>query len=216
MEVDNGNGYQIIKRWVDNDYDMEIKACRNKNYEVRQYPAGTPGGEYQKWCDGGIYKRVFTYVCECRSDGRDLKNFTYAEKKQVQTATATFEDIFDDIHVLADMLRDTTQKKAIHRDINEEKQRFVSVYSEQDGREALTTLVTFVQGIKMLIPPGDKQTSKLATFLISFCEQMKGVFYSVKPDGLSYTGQIDRLLETYYSTVPLALLLAKLKRLGQW
>ena len=216
MEVDNGNGYQTINRWVDADWDPKIQNFGNKKYEVRQYPAGTPGGEYQKWCDGGVYKRVFTYVCECRSDGRDLENFTNAEKKQVQTATATFEDIFDDIHVLADMLRDTTQKKAIHRNINEEKQRFLSVYSEQDGRDALTTLVTFVEGIQMLIPPGDEQTNNLATFLISFCEQMKGVFNSVKPDGLSSTEQIDRLLEKYYSTVPLALLLAKLKRLGQW
>jgi hypothetical protein len=199
----------IIKRWVDNDWDPLIQAFGNKKYEVRQYPAGTPGGEYQKWCKG-------VPVCECRSDGRDLENFTYAEKKKVQTATATFEDIFEDIRVLADMLRDTTQKEAIHRDINEEKKRFLSVYSEQDGRDALTGLVTFVERIQMLIPPADKQTSKLATFLISFCEQMKGIFYSVKPYGLSYTAQINSRLEKYYSTVPLALLLAKLKRLGQW
>ena len=209
MEVESREDYQIIKRWVDDDWDPDAKAFGTKKYEVRKYPAGTPGGEYQKWCNGWR-------VCECRSDGRDLENFTYAEKQKVQTSTATFEDIFEDIRVLADMLRDTTQKEAIHRDINEEKQWFLSVYSEQDGHDALTGLVTFVKRIQMLIPPADEQTSKLATFLISFCEQMKGIFYSVKSYGLSYTAQIRSLLETYYSTVPRALLLAKLKRLGQW
>jgi hypothetical protein len=182
-----------------------------ERYEVRKYPAGTPGGEYQKWMNGEP-------ICECRSDGRDLDIFTYAEKREVQTARVTFEDVFDDIRVLADMLRDTTQKEAIHRDINEEKERFISLYSEERGLDALSGLVALVARMQQLIPRVDNKTRELAAFLLSFCEQMKGIFETGKPYGSRYTLQIQRLLEQYYSSppLPLALLLAKLKRLGQW
>ncbi len=206
--------YDVMKRWKGpNDFNTNIQEWVQNEYEVRKYPVGTPGGEYQKWMKQA-YKYV--YVCECRTDGRDLKNFTVDEKREVQTATATFEDIFDDIRVLADMLGDTTQKEAIHREINEEKDRFLKKYSEEHGLEALSRLVALVVRMQQLIPRADKETSKLAAFLVGFCEQMKGIFETVKPDGPSYTLQIQRLLEKYYSTVSLTLLLAKLKRLGQW
>jgi hypothetical protein len=209
--------YDVIKRWEGpNDYNAIIKKWVCNKYEVRKYPAGTPGGEYQKWIH--VKGLMYEYVCECRTDGRDLKNFTYAEKREVQTATVTFEDVFDDIRLLADMLRHTTQKEAIHREINEEKERFLSVYSEEHGLEALSGLVALVVRMQQLIPGADKEPSKLAAFLVSFCKQMKEVFETVKPYGSRYTLQIQRLLEQYYSSppLPLALLLAKLKRLGQW
>jgi hypothetical protein len=208
LEADTKH-YVTIKRWVDGDYDSMNKAWGNRRYEVRKYPAGTPGGEYQKWMNGEP-------LYECRSDGRELTSFTYDEKREVQIATVTFEDVFDDIRVLADMLQDTTQQEAIHRDINEEKERFISLYSDERGLDALSGLVALVVRMQQLIPRADKKTSELAAFLVSFCEQMKGIFETGKPYGYSYTLQIKRLLEKYYSSPPLALLLAKLKRLGQW
>ena len=200
----------VIKRW-DEDFvwDEYARSYVTKHYEVRKYPAGTRHGEYQKWCND-------RRVCECQPDGRDLGVFSFKEKTQVEAATATFEDIFDDIRVLANMLRDDAQKEAINRDINEEQREFLSTYGEQDGGDALTRLVRFVVRIRGMIPPAEEKAMKVATFLENFCEKMRDVYSSHRVPGLTFTEQIQALLKEYYksSNLPLALLLAKLKRFG--
>ena len=130
----------------------------------------------------------------------------------MQTATATFQDIFEDIHVLAKTIGDAAQKEEISRDIDNEEQEFEGKYGEQDGRDTVNVLLRFVVRIQTLIPRADAEAKGVAAFMVSFCEQMRNVFNGHRP----YTSKIKSLLKTYYSTVPRALLLAKLKRLGEW
>ena len=110
----------------------------------------------------------------------------------VRKTTVTFEDIFEDIRVLAKKIGDATQKEQISRDIDTEEQEFNSHYGEQDGRDAVNRLLSFVVRIQKLIPHADADAKSVAAFMVSFCSEMRTVFNGLR----SYTSRIKSLLET--------------------
>jgi hypothetical protein len=186
------------------------------DYYVRQYPAGDPGGEYQKWGNNG---RVY----ECDRDGNELKPApagSGVDMTPLQAHQVTEADIFQDIRDLATKARpaDGTPLAPV---IEQKKRDFDRTYD--DGRynhdiiNAYAVLKTLVEQIKQDLAPSDKDSFAVAEYLITFCNKHQLLASSGGDPNLTLAQRLQAHLNQYYTQAqaPLRLKLAGLKRLNK-
>ena len=83
-----------------------------------------------------------------------------------------------------------------------------------NGQKAYGVIGGFVKTIKSALNADDRESSEVADFLIEFCFEMQLMLQSFSDPKLSFEQRIQKRLKSYYTTAPMALKLAKLKRLA--
>ena len=84
----------------------------------------------------------------------------------------------------------------------------------ENGQKAYGVIGGFVETIKSALNADDQESMKVADFLIKFCLEMQIMLQSFGDPNLSFEQRIQERLKSYYTTAPMALKLAKLKRLA--
>ena len=130
---------------------------------------------------------------------------------------ATVDDIFEDIRDLVHKVPDDAGRERLSALVEGKRGEFYREYDDcrhrENGQKACGVIGGFVTMIRSALNADDQESMKVADFLIEFCFEMQLMLQSFGDPKLSFEQRIQERLKSYYTTAPMALKLAKLKRL---
>ena len=194
---------QCIMLWPDRSVDVY------NSMDMRcQGHVGSVGDAFKD-----VWDELWTYY-----GLRHIKDAHEKNMEDLGAHPATAEDIFADVRDLVDKVRDGDERKRLSALIEQKKREFDREYDDcryrQNGQKAYGVIGDFVKTIKSALNADDQESMKVADFLIEFCFEMQIMLQSFGDPKLSFEQRIQERLKSYYTTAPMALKLAKLKRLA--
>ena len=177
--------------------------------------------------------------------GPNLQPNPVSKRSKIEAYPATVEDIFADIETLVALVPDERERESLQAarlNMQKEYQRAYAEGEEKrekweddwlddirnpekiptifpDGQKpyqrAYQVMQQFVESITPQLEQGDTQSKAAAHHIATFCFEMCVMLQSFGRPDETYPKRIKERFKSYYTTGPVSLKLAKLKRLAQ-